>query len=1191
MPEEPMATVELDRPPHGASKDAEPTSTGQGVRIDTSTPTGPGRPPLASPSLKRKSSISSSRADIDLANVNNTVSMFMGGRRHSWMQQGAEGNPSYTPKAPPPKRVKTTPPKIPSLERKSQLDASRTAALPAVPQPSPAPNHPTAEPVVITIPDTQLDEQNATPQMSVLEAEAEQQPPINLLSNPISMTSLPTSARSTPENTCSINVTPQPQITANSSPPPLPSPIPNPITFRQPAFANSPRSVAGSRASPAIETRTPNGGIPRAAVYSRASSVEQPAPAPAPRIRPTLQTAIATAYMQNITPPPSTSPVSATVLNGVDNLGLRSAHPSSAMPSPVASPQMPEITTIDLPRYLSDGSCKMHRVDLRKPTIEDHNLLLGELQRLGQQIKDSQVTAPEKTLVMRYSKLSRALDAIRRQINQSSVQSTHELVSDILRRRTPSVPTYPPQSPISSAPCSPIHHRVPISQAEKQHAAQSQQGAIPANTMLPPPQPHTQQYHQSMPSIGHFRNPSSQDADFYAQNQMPAAHSPHTQSWPQPPVTTNYPASQTQATRFLAQAPQTRPRIQQQPSVVSAPVNDRTKAPWSYAFVEKLHYLMAQPGTEPWKPNDSLRASLLENALKQGDDLFVALHLLFCHADHPILKNQYPFIWNDPRSKLGLELLSQLLFANSSLSTRALYIFAQIPMDLGAARVKVQGFNDDMVTALKLLQDIRPIFDTLYNYCDSNRLSCPSQSLIASAGILSPSLQKTISVSLSQMLIHHAKPAQHQPQQNQVTSVPRQPQQPHVQSMRKAPQIMPPRKTSSSGDAGPAQRTPLQIFTTDWGGKVPGWKLIQEWKYLPADLQKPQGDTSEYFTYFRRCVTPIVKVSARMQQLSFVIESALSKSYPKTNRVEGAVPNIRPVRNWSKLYRLRCVASKKNLTQLTKPETYSIWRSHETCWPVSIFAELNDKSAPGFPSNTPQERELAKKRRLHFRRKRNWGKDCTTDLTDRLDHGENIIQIAMMENPTADGISYYAAVEEVEVADYNTLFQLITQTQSLSSSEAKDFIIRRLKRSADAIANDDDISVVEEDTVTVSVTCPMSQQIIDVPVRGKDCQHLDCFDLKGYLTSRTKYPSGFSVPDSWKCPICSCECTPATIIVDGFMKDTVSKLKEVQADGQYINAKSVIIRSDGMWRPHDPPEIVKTKIKKEMPEVISLLDD
>ncbi|KAF3315663.1 hypothetical protein TWF173_003238 [Orbilia oligospora] len=1191
MPEETMATIESDRPSHGACKDIEPTSTNQGVRIDTSISAGPGRPSLTSPSLKRKSSISSSKVDIDLANVNNTVSMFMGGRRHSWMQQGAEGNSSYGPKAPPPKRVKTTPSKMSNLERKPQAEASCAAVSPPVPQKSPAPNQPTAESVVITIPDTQLEEQSAPPRTSVLGIE--QQPPINPPSNPISMTNLPTTSRSAQENTLSINLLPRPQVTANSTPPPLPSPVPTPITVRQPDFTNSPSSIAESRASPVVETRALTGGIPRAALYSRASSVEQPAPAP--RMRPTLQTAIATAYMQNITPPPSTSPISATVLNGVDNLGLRSAHPSSAMPSPVASPQMPEVTTIDLPKYLSDGSCKMHRVDLRKPTIEDHNLLLGELQRLGQQIKDSQLTAPEKALVMRYSKLSRALDTIRRQINQSSVQSTHELVSDILRRRTPSVPAYPPQSPVSSAPCSPIHHRVSASPVEKQHPIQSHHGAIPANTMLPPPQPHSQHHHhhQSMLSIGHFRSPSSQDADFYAQNPTPAAHSP--QSWPQSsPVATNYPQ---QATQFLpsqnsaAQAPQTRPRTQQQLPVVSASVNDRTKSPWSYAFVEKLHFLMAQPGTEPWKPNDSLRASLLEGALKHGDDLFVALHLLFCYADHPILKNKYPFNWNDPRSKLGLELLSQLLFANSSLSTRALDIFVQIPMDLGMARVKVQGFNDDMMAALKLLQDIRPIFDTLYNYCDSNKLSCPSHSLIASAGILSPSLQRTISVSLSQMLMQHAKSAQHQPQQNQVTSAPRQPQQPHVQSMRRVPQILPPRKSSSSGDAGPAQRTPLQIFTTDWGGKVPGWKLIQEWRYLPADLQKPEGDTSEYFTYFRRCVTPVIKVSARMQQLSFLIENPLSKSYPKVNRVEGAAPNIRPVRNWSKLYRLRCVASKQDLTQLTKAENFSVWRSQETCWPVSIFAELNDKSTPGFPNNTPQERELAKKRRLHFRRKRNWGKDCTTDLTDRLDHGENTIQIAMMENAPVDGTSYYAAVEEVEVADYNTLFHLITQTQSLSSSEAKELIIKRLKKAADAIANDDDISVVEEDTVTVSVTCPMSQQLIDVPVRGKYCQHLDCFDLKGYLTSRTKFPSGFSVPDSWKCPICSCECTPATIIVDGFMKDTVSKLREVQAGGQYSNAKSVIIRSDGMWRPHDPPDVVKTKIKKEMPEIISLLDD
>ncbi|KAK6344978.1 hypothetical protein TWF718_006923 [Orbilia javanica] len=1178
MPEEPMATIGSDRPPRGVSKDDESTNNGQGMRVDTSVSTGPGRPSLTSPSLKRKSSISSSRADIDLANVNNTVSMFMGGRRHSWMQQGSEGSSSYTARAPLPKRVKTTPPKIQHPDRKAQ-EAPHTAASPPVPRPSPAPKQPTAEPVVITIPDTQPEEQDASLQTPGVEAE-QQQPPANPPSKSISVAT----ARSTPESTPSLNLISRPQITTDFTTPPLPSPDLVSRTIERPAFRNSPSSAAESRVSPTVEPGASTGGIVRAAFQPRAPSVEQPAPAPAPRMRPTLQTAIATTYLQNITPPPSTSPVSATVLNGVDNLGIRSAHPSSAMPSPIASPQTPELTTIDLPKYFPDGSCKMHRVDLRKPTIEDHNLLLGELQRLGQQIKDLQLAAPDKTLVVRYSKLSRALDAIRRQINQSSVQSTHELVSDILRRRTPSVPTYPPQSPVSSAPCSPIHHRASISQLEKQYGSQSQHGpSIPTNTMLPPPQPHSQ--HQSLPLIGHFR--TSQDADFYA------GPSPHNnQSWPQfSPVATNHPAPQTQqvASQFLpppspvAAAPQPRPPIQQQSPVVSTPRNGRTKAPWSYAFIEKLHFLMAQPGTEPWKPNDSLRASLLEGALKQGDDLFVALHLLFCHADHPVLKNKYPFIWNDPRNKLGLELLSQLLFANSSLSTRALDIFVQVPMDLGMAGAKVQGFNDDMLAALKLLQDIRPIFDTLYNYCDTNKLPSPSQGLIASAGVLSPSLQRTISVSLSQMLTQHAKPAQ-QPQQTQITSAPRQPQQLHTQSVRRIPQSMLPRKSSSSGDIGPAQRTQLQIFTTDWGGKVPGWKLIQEWRYIPADLQKPEGDTSEYFTYFRRCVTPVVKVSAMMQQLSFPIETALSKSYPKVNRVEGSAPNVRPVRNWSKLYRLRCVASKQDLTRLTKPENFSTWRSQETCWPLSIFAELSDKPTPGFPNNPLQERELAKKRRLHFRRKRNWGKDCTTDLTDRLELGENTIQIMMMDHPAADGTSYYAAVEEIEVADYNTLFQLITQTQSWSSNEAKEHIIRRLKKSADSIANDDDISVVEEDTVTVSVTCPMSQQIIDVPVRGKDCQHLDCFDLKGYLTSRTKFPTGFSVPDSWKCPICSCECTPATLIVDGFMKDTVSKLKEVQADGQYLNARSVIIRSDGMWRPHDPPEAAKTKIKKEMPE-------
>ena len=43
----------------------------------------------------------------------------------------------------------------------------------------------------------------------------------------------------------------------------------------------------------------------------------------------------------------------------------------------------------------------------------------------------------------------------------------------------------------------------------------------------------------------------------------------------------------------------------------------------------------------------------------------------------------------------------------------------------------------------------------------------------------------------------------------------------------------------------------------------------------------------------------------------------------------------------------------------------------------------------------------------------------------------------------------------------------------------------------------------------------MSKGIIDIPVRGLNCKHLNCFSLKNFLI----LVDG-SKPRYWKCPIC-----------------------------------------------------------------------
>jgi len=50
------------------------------------------------------------------------------------------------------------------------------------------------------------------------------------------------------------------------------------------------------------------------------------------------------------------------------------------------------------------------------------------------------------------------------------------------------------------------------------------------------------------------------------------------------------------------------------------------------------------------------------------------------------------------------------------------------------------------------------------------------------------------------------------------------------------------------------------------------------------------------------------------------------------------------------------------------------------------------------------------------------------------------------------------------------------------------------------------------------LTCPLSGGLIRVPVRGQDCQHMDCFDLESLRQS---------TPTGWRCPMVGCAASVA----------------------------------------------------------------
>ena len=54
---------------------------------------------------------------------------------------------------------------------------------------------------------------------------------------------------------------------------------------------------------------------------------------------------------------------------------------------------------------------------------------------------------------------------------------------------------------------------------------------------------------------------------------------------------------------------------------------------------------------------------------------------------------------------------------------------------------------------------------------------------------------------------------------------------------------------------------------------------------------------------------------------------------------------------------------------------------------------------------------------------------------------------------------------------------------------------------------------VEQTAIKVSLKCPITYRRIDLPARGHDCKHIQCFDLESYLKLNVER-------GAWKCPVC-----------------------------------------------------------------------
>lgn len=113
----------------------------------------------------------------------------------------------------------------------------------------------------------------------------------------------------------------------------------------------------------------------------------------------------------------------------------------------------------------------------------------------------------------------------------------------------------------------------------------------------------------------------------------------------------------------------------------------------------------------------------------------------------------------------------------------------------------------------------------------------------------------------------------------------------------------------------------------------------------------------------------------------------------------------------------------------------------------------------------------------------------------------------------------------------------------------------------------DEELVISQPNISIDLVDPFTSTIWNTPVRGKMCQHRECFDLNAFLDSRTDH-YGVTSPDQWKCPICRNDARPQMLILDRFLANVRTSLEGMNR----LDAKAILVNGNGTWEvKREPP--------------------
>ena len=288
---------------------------------------------------------------------------------------------------------------------------------------------------------------------------------------------------------------------------------------------------------------------------------------------------------------------------------------------------------------------------------------------------------------------------------------------------------------------------------------------------------------------------------------------------------------------------------------------------------------------------------------------------------------------------------------------------------------------------------------------------------------------------------------------------------------------------------------------------------------------------------------PLLDAESPMGQWKLEIPEHFWARKAQSQEVAGeSLTNRRKITIGSTQFRLKCIASHDRQALESIPLSDLVMQPGG--WPRHLSVSINGDMGVG------------------FRRKVHHGADLPTDVTNLLKDGVNeviaCISFTQSEAPTA----YMMAIEVICVADEE---KVRSMTGNMSAEEFSASINAALN-GTNNISADEEL-VISQPNISIDLVDPFTSTIWNTPVRGKMCQHRECFDLNAFLDSRTDH-YGVTSPDQWKCPICRNDARPQMLILDRFLANVRTSLEGMNR----LDAKAILVNGNGTWEvKREPP--------------------